>query len=153
MHVRVYKPMQVSLDTHCHWVKLKSVSNLWLVEKRAGTIPRYDRHYPGVISISRAQLLLNRLCHNLLTIVYYWSHRVWKEFIRQHRKDCKAPLNVVEIPVSCTYTLPHVFNYYIVLQFTCEMMRIIFFSYSGVCGSNQVITCVDTMFVNLSLHT
>ncbi|XP_066337532.1 uncharacterized protein [Miscanthus floridulus] len=23
---------------------------------------------------------------------------VWKEFIRQHRKDCKAPLNVVEIP-------------------------------------------------------
>ena len=101
--------MQVSLDTHCHCVKLKSVSNLGLIEKRAGTIPRYDRHYPGVISISRAQLLLNRLCHNLLTIVHYWSHRVWKEFIRQHRKDCKAPLNVVEIPVSCTiYTSPRV---------------------------------------------
>ena len=41
----------------------------------------------------------------------------------------------------------------IVIQFTCEMMRIIFFSYSGVCGSNQVITCVDTTFVNLSLRT
>ena len=61
--------MQQSLDIDGYRSGEKSLDNLWLDEKTTTRLPRYDRYYPEVISVSLTTIYTHKLA---LMINYIW---------------------------------------------------------------------------------